>query len=80
MCQLFLGLFFFLNPELTLKEVSLQLKIPKYKITEMIKYKGYKFFYAFVNERCTTFSKELLKNLPGHYSLDAVAIDSGFKS
>ena len=70
----------FLNPELTLQEVSDELSIPKYRLTQLIKAGGYNNFYAFVNEHRIEYSKELLVNLPNNLSMDSVVSDSGFQS
>jgi len=70
----------YLQPELTLANVSEALNIPRYKITELIKTSDYSNFYDLVNQHRVEHSIRLLENLPAYYSLDSVAIESGFKS
>lgn len=68
----------FLNSELTLQQVSDELAITKQEMTQIIKAAGYHNFYDLVNMHRIERSKELLKNLPDHFSLDSVVADSGF--
>jgi len=70
----------YLHPELTLLNVSETLNIPRYKITDLIKLSDYTNFYDLVNRHRVEYSIQLLEKLPANYSLDAVGIESGFKS
>lgn len=68
----------FLNPELTLQQVSEDLDVTKQELTQIVKAAGYLNFYDLVNKHRIERSKELLINLPYHLSLDSVITDSGF--
>ncbi len=70
----------FLQPDLTLQKLSEELNIPTYKLTLLIKKANYKNFYDLVNHQRVEYSIKLLENLPKNYTLQAVGIDSGFKS
>ncbi len=70
----------FLQPDLTLARLAGELKIPTYKLTQLIKKANYKNFYDLVNHQRVNYSIKLLENLPKNYTLQAVGIDSGFKS
>lgn len=72
---------FYLNPEITLSEISMSLKIPKHHITQTLNRVLQKNFYQFINEYRV---KEVIKRLEKHdiksFTLLAIAFDSGFNS
>jgi len=70
----------YLQPDLTLQKLADELRIPTYKLTQLIKKANYKNFYDLVNLQRVNHSIKLLENLPKNYTLQAVGIDSGFKS
>jgi len=70
----------YLQPALTLSDVSESCNIPGHKITELIKISDYKNFYDLVNQHRIKHCIALLKELPSNYSLDHLGFESGFKS
>lgn len=70
----------FLKFDITLQEASVELLIPKYRLTQAIKTAGYPNFYAFVNAQRIEYSKELLLNLPRNLAMESVVADAGFQS
>lgn len=68
------------EPGLTLKKVSDELKIPTYKLTNLIKSEGYSNFYCFVNYYRVENCKSLLVNIPENHSLESVINETGFNS
>jgi AraC-like DNA-binding protein len=78
--QKFLELDLYLDPNITLQKVSDELKIPKYKLTQIIRNDGYTSFYSFINYFRVEKSKVLLKQMPDSFVVESVYHDSGFKS
>ncbi|MDA3878977.1 MAG: helix-turn-helix domain-containing protein [Prolixibacteraceae bacterium] len=78
--QKFLELDLYLDPELTLQKASTVLRIPKYKLSQLIRNDGYSNFYSFVNLFRVEKSKSLLRKLPDSHVVESIAKESGFKS
>lgn len=71
----------FLNPELTLSEVSEHLQIPKHYLTQALSSVLHKNFYQFINEyRVKEVIVKLEKQDIQRFTLLAIAYDSGFNS
>jgi AraC-like DNA-binding protein len=70
----------FLDSELTLLKTSLMLKVPRYRLTQLIRDAGYANFYSFVNYYRIEKSKSLLLELSDTFVIESVIEDSGFKS
>ena len=70
----------YLDPELDLDKAARLLKLPKYKLTQLIKHEGHANFNAFVNyyrvERC----KVLLESLPDFMVIESMIAESGFQT
>lgn len=71
----------YLNPEITLSEVSQQLQVPKHHLTQALNSVIHKNFYQFINEyRVKEVITRLEKQDIQRYTLLAIAFDSGFNS
>ncbi|MEA1875429.1 MAG: helix-turn-helix domain-containing protein [Bacteroidota bacterium] len=71
----------YLNPEITLSEVSQQLHIPKHHLTQALNGVLHKNFYQFINEyRVKAVISRLEKQDIQRFTLLAIAFDSGFNS
>ncbi|MCK5821978.1 MAG: helix-turn-helix transcriptional regulator [Bacteroidales bacterium] len=71
----------YLNPEITLSEVSQQLHIPKHHLTQALNSVLHKNFYQFINEyRVKAVITRLEKQDIQRYTLITIAYDSGFNS
>jgi AraC-like DNA-binding protein len=71
----------YLNPELTIQNVSEKLDIPKHHLTESLNTYMGKSFYTLINEyRIDSFKKMAADKNNKHLTLLALAYDSGFNS
>jgi len=71
----------FLNPELTIQELSNRVNIQKHHLTYIINNGLHKNFFNFVNEyRVEEFKKKAANTNYDHLTLLAIAFDSGFNS
>jgi len=71
----------FLNPELTIQELSSRVNIQKHHLTYIINNGLHKNFFNFVNEyRVEEFKKKAANTNYDHLTLLAIAFDSGFNS
>jgi AraC-like DNA-binding protein len=70
----------FLYSDLTLQKTSVELNIPKYRLTQLIREEGFDSFYSFVSHYRVEKSKTLLRKLPDLHVIESVIQDSGFKS
>jgi AraC-like DNA-binding protein len=71
----------FLNPELTVQDLSKQLNIPRHHLTEILNNDIGKNFFNFINEyRVNEVKKRLLDSKYSHLTIVAIAFDSGFNS
>lgn len=70
----------FLHPDITLEDVAASLQIPKYKLSNIIKYSGYNNFYDFINKHRIEKSIHLLSKMPQNHVIDSIIEQSGFKS
>ena len=71
----------FLNPELSLAEVSAELLIPKHHLTQAINTELGKNFYAYINElRVTKFMEMVADPKYKDYTFLAIAFECGFNS
>ncbi len=70
----------FLNPKLTLVQLSILTGIPKYRLPQLFKNSGFDNFHSFVNYYRVEKSKELLLNLPNQMTIDSVSDAAGFNS
>jgi len=70
----------FLEPELDLSTTAKKTGFPKYRISSLIKENGFANFYNFINFHRIEKSKNILKTIPDHITIESVAYDSGFKS
>lgn len=71
----------YLNPELTIVDLSVQLQVSKHHLTQVINNKVGKNFFNFINDYRIEAVKQKLKD-PNmkHLTLLAIALDSGFNS
>jgi AraC-like DNA-binding protein len=71
----------FLNPELTLAEVSDELQIPKHHLTQAMNTRLGKNFYAYINElRVKMFMDRVVDPKHKDFTFLAIAYDCGFNS
>jgi AraC-like DNA-binding protein len=71
----------YLNPELSLAEVSEELRIPKHHLTQAINTELGKNFYAYINElRVKRFMDMVVDNRYRDYTFLAIAFECGFNS
>jgi YesN/AraC family two-component response regulator len=71
----------YLRNELTLQELAKKLKIPRHYLSQIINDRLNQNFYTFINEYRVNEAKSLLLDPRfRHYSILAVALDSGFNS
>jgi AraC-like DNA-binding protein len=71
----------YLNPELTLAELSTRLDIQKHELTDLLNHYIEKNFFSFVNEyRLRSVIKKLGNEDYDHLTLMSIAYDSGFNS
>lgn len=70
----------YINPELTLQELSEKIKLPRYKITVYIKQAGYNNYYSFINHFRVNHSKQLLIKESETITIEAIGLKSGFSS
>ncbi|MCX6224140.1 MAG: helix-turn-helix transcriptional regulator [Bacteroidia bacterium] len=71
----------FLNPELSLAEVSEELRIPKHHLTQAMNTELGKNFYAYINElRVKKFMEMVIDPRFKHYTFLAIAFECGFNS
>jgi AraC-like DNA-binding protein len=69
----------YLNPELSMGNLSEALGVPKYQITEVLNGAIGKNFFQFVNEYRVEAVKKMLVKKP-HYSVEAIGYECGFNS
>ena len=70
----------YLNPEISLQELAMELEVAKYKLSKIIKDEGFENFYVFINYYRIKKSKELLSVIPDNHVIESVVKESGFKS
>lgn len=71
----------YLNPELTVQDLSKQLNIPRHHLTEILNNDIGKNFFNFINEyRVKEVQKRLLDSKYEHLTIVAIAFESGFNS
>lgn len=71
----------YLNPELTIKDISDHLNISRHHITQVLNERINKNFYNYINEfRLAEVKKRLVDPRYSHLTLIAIAYDSGFNS
>jgi len=71
----------FLNPELTIQDLSKQMNITRHHLTEILNNDLGKNFFNFVNEyRVDEVKRRLLNSKFEHLTIVAIAFDSGFNS
>ena len=71
----------YLNPELTIKDISDHLNISRHHITQVLNERIEKNFYNFINEfRLEEVKKRIVDPQYSHLTLIAIAFDSGFNS
>lgn len=71
----------YLNPELTLAEVSAELRIPKHHLTQALNTELGKNFYAYINElRVKKFMEMVVDAKYKHFTFLAIAFECGFNS
>jgi len=71
----------YLNPELTLQDLSAKLNIPKHQITQLLNNYLNKNFFEYINEfRIEETKKRMLDSNYGHLTLVAIAYECGFNS
>ncbi len=71
----------YLNPELSLTEVSEELKIPRHHLTQALNTELSKNFYAYINElRVKKFMDMVVDPHYKHYTFLAIAFECGFNS
>lgn len=71
----------FLDPELTLQQIVVRLKVPSYKISQSLSQSANQSFYELVNGYRIDRAKELLLD-PNkrHFTILAIAFEAGFNS
>lgn len=71
----------YLNPELTIKDISDHLNISRHHITQVLNEKIQKNFYNYINEfRLIEVKKRIVASEYSHLTLIAIAFDCGFNS
>ncbi|MGB1247307.1 MAG: helix-turn-helix domain-containing protein [Chitinophagales bacterium] len=71
----------YLNPELTVQDLSKQLNISRHHLTEILNNDLGKNFFTFINEyRVNEVKRRLLDEKFSHLTIVAIAFDSGFNS
>jgi len=71
----------YLNPELTIKDISDHLNISRHHITQVLNEKIKKNFYNYINEfRLEEVKKRIVDSKYAHLTLIAIAFDCGFNS
>ncbi len=71
----------YLNPKLCIQDIAEKLLIPRHHLTQIINEQLKKNFYTFINEYRIAEAKERLLSVQyRHYTLLAIAYDSGFNS
>ncbi len=70
----------FLDPKLTISQLSAYSGIPKYRLTLLVKKSGYDNFHSYINYYRVEKSKELLQSLPNEMTIDSVSSAAGFNS
>ena len=70
----------YLNPDLNMNVLSVQLKIPKYQITEVLNTTIGMNFFQFVNYYRVEAVKKMLSNPQNKFSIEAIGYDCGFTS
>jgi AraC-like DNA-binding protein len=70
----------FLNPELNMDLLAVQINIPKHQITEVLSTEIGKNFFQFVNSYRVEAVKKKLKDESNPYSIEAIGYDCGFNS
>jgi AraC-like DNA-binding protein len=71
----------YLNPELTVQDLSKQLNIPRHHLTEILNNDIGKNFFNFINEyRVNEVKRRLLESKYDHLTIVAIAFESGFNS
>jgi AraC-like DNA-binding protein len=71
----------YINPDLTLNQLSEKLGIPRHHITQVINEKFNKNFFMFINEyRINEVKKRMLSEESNEYSILRIAFESGFNS
>jgi AraC-like DNA-binding protein len=71
----------FINPELTVQDLSKQLNISRHHLTELLNNDIGKNFFTFINEyRVEEVKRRLLDTRFEHLTIVAIAFESGFNS
>ena len=71
----------YINPDITLKDLSERLNTTTHNISEVINTKLNQNFFDFINRyRVEKVKKDLLDKSKDHYTLYAIAVDAGFNS
>jgi AraC-like DNA-binding protein len=70
----------YLNPDLNMNVLSVQLKIPKYQITEVLNTTIGMSFFQIVNHYRVEEVKKMLSNPQNKFSIEAIGYDCGFTS
>ncbi len=70
----------YLNPDFDLTELSKEINIPKYQITEVLNVEIGKNFFQFVNEYRVEEVKKQLSDKKNLYSIEAIGYECGFSS
>ncbi len=78
--KLFMEKELYLNPDVSLQELAVELGVAKYKLTKIIKDEGFDNFYVFVNHYRIEKSKKLLSEIPGNRVIESIIEESGFNS
>ena len=71
----------YINSDLTLQDVATMINVPRHHLTQVLNTRLRKNFYLFVNEfRVEEVKKRMKDKKYQHYSILAIAFDSGFSS
>jgi AraC-like DNA-binding protein len=70
----------YLNPELNMDMIAIDLGVPKYQITEVLSMEVGKNFFHFVNEYRVNEVKKLLCDPKNKFSIEAIGYECGFSS
>ena len=70
----------YLNPDLNMELIAINLGFPKYQITEVLNTEIGKSFFQFINSYRVDAVKKMLSDPNNKYSIEAIGYDCGFAS